>query len=94
MHAAGSERYMNQWRDYKKPDPALDLLDADPEAERFQQQLSVDDWNAEILRKESGQQQIPLMNEAAPDSLAEQKKRALERIECVPGSTFECIANA
>jgi len=71
-----SERYMQEWRDYKKPiQPLPELLD---ETESFPSQLDVDDWNAEILKKD----EAPVLDREAPVlTLTEQKRKALERIE-------------
>lgn len=90
----GSERYMNEWREYKNPNQqlSLDLLNPptdeatlyDPETKRFQQQMDVDDWNAEILRKEKAIAGADIHTGSDGDtSLAEQKRIALERIERV-----------
>lgn len=90
----GSERYMNEWREYKNPNQQLplDLLPPptdeatvnDPEGMRFQQQMAIDDWNAEILKKEKSMAGAGIHTGSEGDtSLAEQKRIAFERIERV-----------
>lgn len=90
-----SDRYMNEWRDYKNPRAMEagrmpDPLAPPPEGD-VPDMLSVDDWNANILKKEqegvlaAAAGTAAVANSAPPlpedESLSERKREALERIE-------------